>query len=178
MSDFNDPDHLDDDIEWVSKSEMKREMERLQGIGEQLLSVKPGDLVSFPISDTLRDAVEESRRIKSNEARRRHLQYIGKVIRSEDVERIQMFLDRLDPTSELYVRITNLAEHWRLRLLTEKEAVEAWLEEFPETDRQPFRALIRQSAKEQKGDPNGQLVGGKNTKKLLQYLKQQLLDHI
>ena len=113
MSDLDDT-FDDDEIEWVSKSEMKREMHKLQDLGERVLKVKPSDLKEFPLSDVMLKAIDDSKRIKSHEAARRHLQYIGKIIRSEDIEAIQKCLDRLDPSSDLYLRIQNQAESFFL----------------------------------------------------------------
>lgn len=170
----NDPIE-DDEIEWVSKSEMKREMLRLQAIGEQLINLKPSDLADFPLSDTLLDAIKESRRIKSHEATRRHLQYIGKLMRSEPIEQIQAQLDMLDPSSEASQRILQQAEAWRERLIRDSSAEGAWFDAFPETDRQPFRSLVRAAKKEQPEENDSPIRSGKNTKKLLKWIKEQLI---
>lgn len=174
MNEFDDA-FEDDDIEWVSKSEMKREMHKLQALGEKLLDLKPSELVEFNLSDEMLAAIEESKRIKKHEARRRHLQYIGKLIRAEDVDDIQKNLDKRDPSSDLYLRVQNQAEHWRERLIRDTAAEGEWFDLYPETDRQPFRALVRAAKKEQPDDAE-QIISGKNTKKLLQWVRNQLLD--
>ncbi len=172
MKEFEDA--FDDDDTEVSKSELKREMHRLQGIGEQLLKLKSSDLKRFPLSDELIAAIDESKRIKSNEATRRHLQFIGKLMRNEDIDQIQHELDRLDPSSDLSQRILKQSESWRDRLIKTNDAEQHWFEEYPATDRQPFRALVRAARKEQPDDTEAPLQAGKNTKKLLQWIKQQL----
>lgn len=174
MKEFDEP--YEDDVEWVSKSEMKREMQRLQAIGEQLIRLKKSELANIPLSDTMLDAIAESRRIRSHEATRRHLQYIGKVMRSEDLDGIQHQLDLLDPSSELSQRIQNQAEAWRERLLRSNTAEGEWFEMFPETDRQPFRSLVRAAKKEQPDEPDAPVRTGKNSKKLLHWVKDQLLE--
>ncbi|MEJ2044182.1 MAG: ribosome biogenesis factor YjgA [Reinekea sp.] len=173
MNEFDDA-YDDDDIEWVSKSEIKREMHRLQAIGKQLLTLKASDLKRFALSDELHAALAESKRIKSNEATRRHLQYIGKLMRSEDIDSICQELDRLDPSSDLSQRILKQSEQWRDRLISENDAEQDWFNQYPQTDRQHFRALVRGARKEQPNDTDGPLHAGKNTKKLLQWIKSQL----
>ena len=175
MSEFDDT-FDEDDIEWVSKSEMKREMHKLQELGERLLNVKQSDLKEFPLSDVMRAALEESKRIKSHEAMRRHMQYIGKVMRSEDIDNIQICLDKLDRSSDLFLRVQNQAESWRERLLRTSTAESEWFDLYPEVDRQPFRALVRAAKKEQHDDPDAPIAGGKNSKKLLQQIRNQLLE--
>jgi len=174
MSDHNNT-HGDDDIDWVSKSEVKREMHKLQAIGERLLKVKKTDLDSFPLTDELVAAIDESKRIKSHEAMRRHLQYIGKQMRSADLEGIQKCLDRLDSSSDFYLRAQNQSEMWREKLIKTDTAEGNWIEQHPNTDRQPFRSLVRAAKKEQPEDPKAPITGGKNSKKLLQWLREELL---
>ena len=73
----------EEEIIWVSKTELKRDMEELQKLGEELVSLKPSVLEKFPLSDDLRDAIKDAQRF-TKEARRRQLQYIGKIMRNED----------------------------------------------------------------------------------------------
>jgi ribosome-associated protein len=176
MNEFDDPNHDEDDIEWVSKSEMKREMHQLQEMGEQLLKVKKTELAKFPLSDVMVAAIEESSRIKSHEAMRRHLQYIGKLMRNEEIDEIQACLDKLDPSSDLFLRIHGQAEAWREKLIRKSNAESEWFELYPETDRQPFRALVRAAKKEQSEDAAAPILAGKNGKKLLQWIRGQLLE--
>ncbi|MFT7697908.1 MAG: ribosome-associated protein [Reinekea sp.] len=175
MNEFDDThDDTQDDIEWVSKSEMKRDSHRLQAMGERLLGIKKSKLAKFPLNDELLAAIEESKRIKSNEAMRRHLQYIGKIMRVSDIEGIQRELDRLDPSSDLYLRVQNQAEYWREKLIKTEPADAEWFATYPDTDRQTFRNIVRAAKKEQPEDPEAPIAGGKNSKKLLKWIKEQL----
>jgi ribosome-associated protein len=72
------------DDELPSKSELKREMEQLQEYGLQLMALKPADLARLPLDGALLRAIEESRRISAHEARRRHAQFVGKLMRDEE----------------------------------------------------------------------------------------------
>lgn len=175
MSHFNDtPDDFDPD--WVSKSQVKREMTALQALGTLLLARRESELKRFPLSDELRIAIEEEKRIKSNEAKRRHLQYIGKLMRDEDIDGIQRELDKLNPASELYLRLQAQAEQWRERLIRTKDAEAEWIEMNPDLDIQPFRAMVRAARKEQPDDSTAPIAGGKNSKKLLQTIKKVLFN--
>ncbi|MDN3648722.1 ribosome biogenesis factor YjgA [Reinekea marina] len=173
MSDFND-NHYEDDEDWVSKSQVKREMIALQELGEQLINLKASELAKFPISSTMQDAIDESRRVKGHEAMRRHMQYVGKVMRNEDVEGIQRELDKLDTSSELFLRLQNQAERWRERLIKTKEAEAQWIKENDGIDIQAFRSLVRAARKEQPEDPKAPIVAGKSSKKLLQIIRKKL----
>jgi len=92
------------EYEIVSKTEMKREMDRLQELGKRLTELNANQWQTLTIKEVLLDALVESKRLKHNEAKRRHLQYIGKLMRDEDVELVQHQVDLLDPSSEAFGR--------------------------------------------------------------------------
>ncbi|MDO6806682.1 ribosome biogenesis factor YjgA, partial [Wenyingzhuangia sp. 1_MG-2023] len=77
----------------------------------------------MPISDVLHAALEESRRIKQHGANRRHLQYIGRVMRDEDIVGIQEKIDLMDPSSDAYGRRQRQYEMWRTRLLQDNSGL-------------------------------------------------------
>lgn len=168
----------DDNIEYelVSKSEMKREMHRWQALGERLLTLRADQLATIPLTERLIQALDESKRVTQREARRRHLQLIGKLMRDNDVDAIREAVDRLDPSSELYKRDLQQAEVWRERLIRDDSAESNWFETYPNTDRQPFRSLVRAARKEQPDDPEAPIRGGKNSKRLLRWIKETLAE--
>lgn len=160
----------EEEFELVSKSEMKREMHRFQKLGETLCTLKPSDWKTLPISEHLHSALEESLRIKKNEAKRRHMQYIGKLMREQDIDAIQAQLDLSNPSSDAYMRNMNILENWRTKLITSDDALNQFISEYPETDRQHLRNLIRNARKEVQAEPP-KPAGA--YKKLFQYLKTQ-----
>ncbi|MAR01811.1 MAG: hypothetical protein CMI00_14895 [Oceanospirillaceae bacterium] len=161
----------DDDEDFVSKSELKREMQRYQDLGETLCNLPPNRWPGLPVSDTLRNALEESRRIGKHEARRRHFQYVGKLMRDENIDAIQEAVDLLDPSSEAYGRRTKQYEQWRTRLIDKPQALSEFLDEFPETDRQQLRNLVRNAQKEMSQQPP---KPGTSYKKLYQLIKDSM----
>ncbi|HDS1293531.1 TPA: DUF615 domain-containing protein, partial [Pluralibacter gergoviae] len=81
-------DDEDDEIIWVSKSEIKRDAEELKQLGAELVDLGKNALDRIPLDDDLRAAIELAQRIKK-EGRRRQLQLIGKLLRSRDVDPIR-----------------------------------------------------------------------------------------
>ncbi len=152
-----------------SKSQLKREMQALQDLGKRMLDLSDDQLSTLPISDRLKAAIVESRRIRQHEARRRHLQYIGKVLRQEDdPEAIERGLGAFDAGSAEHTRRHHLAERWRDRLIQEgNSAVAEFVEYCPDADIQHLRNLARNARKD--------ADQGKNTghaKKLFRYLRE------
>ncbi|MCY0965544.1 ribosome biogenesis factor YjgA [Parathalassolituus penaei] len=162
--------HYEDDYQddEVSKSAVKREMERWQKLGERLTELNQSVWAQMPISETLRVALEENKRHKQHGARRRHLQYIGRLMRDENVDAIQEKLDLMDPSSEAYGRRQRQFELWRTRLVNEPDSLNEYIELNPEVDRQQLRNLVRNAQKEVAGE-NGR--PGTAFKKLFQFIK-------
>ncbi|MGX9418121.1 ribosome biogenesis factor YjgA [Vibrio sp. WJH972] len=138
----------EEEIILVSKTEMKNDMLILQKLGEELVELKPSVLEKFPIPEDLADAIHNAQRFK-NEARRRQLQYIGKVMRSIDPEPIQAALDKYHNKHAQSTAALHKLEQLRDRVVTEgDEAVEAVLALYPNAERQRLRQLARQAKKE------------------------------
>ncbi|WP_407275044.1 ribosome biogenesis factor YjgA [Halothiobacillus sp. DCM-1] len=142
------PDSPPDGAE-PSKSERKREAEAARDLGERLLALPESALGEFPLSDNLRAALREARRITAHGARRRQLQYIGKLMRQQDLPAIEAALSRIDPDDPHNVRVQHEAERWRNRLLNDPAALTAFIEAYPSVDAQVLRQVLRQVQKEQ-----------------------------
>jgi ribosome-associated protein len=172
-ADFENNDFHDDEEFIVSKSQIKREMTALQDLGKKLIELKDPQLKKMPISDDLMKAVLESRNITQREATRRHLQYIGKLMRDEDAEAIQYALDEFDSSSQRFTQALHELELWRSRMLSDSaNAITEYVEQYSKTDIQHLRQLVRNALKDQ--------TSGKNTgasKKLFQYLRENSKQH-
>ena len=155
-----------------SKSQIKREMQHLQELGEQLSKLSPEALAKIAIADALRDAIAEHRRLKGREALRRHRQYIGRLMRDEDAGAIEQALEAAQSGSVEEKRRLHLTEQWRDRLLERGDSALAdFLAEFPGADRQHLRQLLRTAAQEQaRGKPPAA------ARKLFKYLREMLFS--
>lgn len=167
---MSDDDRLDDELP-KSKSQLKRDMQDLQELGKQLMSLPVDQLNQLPMSETLRAALLEAGRIRQHEARRRHLQFVGKVIRQEEhLEVLSNAVAAFDTGSAEHTRRQHLTERWRDRLIDEGDSVISELLEYaPGIDVQHLRNLARNARRDAKA--------GKNTghaRKLFRFLR----DHI
>lgn len=79
----------------LSKTQRKKAMHALQSLGEALVGLSADQLERLDLPEALHEAVVEASRIRSREARRRQLQYIGRLMRDVDAERIAEALARL-----------------------------------------------------------------------------------
>jgi len=139
----------DDEIIYVSKSQLKRESHALQAMGEELVELPAAKLAKIPMPDELAEAVSLARKIKARGGRKRQLQYIGKVMRSIDAEPIAQALDELKNAAGKEAAKFHRLEQWRDRLVAEGDAaLGELLDEFPGADRQHLRQLVRNAQRE------------------------------
>lgn len=145
-------DEFDQEYDRPSKSELKRQMNDLQKLGEQLVD-EPRDRVKrVPMPEELRDAILMCQSITDHGGRRRQLQFVGKMMRKldeEEVAVIQRTIESWKGMSKAETAALHALERRREKLLADDKALTQLLEEHPELDVQHLRTLIRNARKEQ-----------------------------
>lgn len=165
------PEQWDDDgvaNEPPSKSARKRHMLSLQAIGESLLELSDKQLARIPIADErLATAIRECRQIHSKSARKRHLQYIGKLMRDIDPAPIEQALQDLRHSRQRSTDAFHELEQLRADILAGGvEGIELAMARFGQADRQHLRQLVLQHQREvQREQPPAA------SRKLFRYLK-------
>ena len=89
-------DYSDDFSGEKSKTQVKRELHALQDLGQRLAGLKPDLQRKLPLTDALRRALEEAPKHTANSAKKRHMQFVGKLMREQDIDAILTLLDQLD----------------------------------------------------------------------------------
>ncbi len=122
-----------------SKTRRKQDMDRHQQLGELLLGLSVSKWQNLPINDSLRAALQEMARIKAREAQRRHRQYIGKLMRQQDLAELLAALDTSVPRNGKHIPLDTLIH----RLIHEGEkALMDTVQRYPGCDRGYLRELI------------------------------------
>lgn len=132
----------------VSKTDLKRESDRLQALGEALLTLRADLSARIDLPDTLIEAVAEARRITNFEGRRRQMQYIGKLMRTVDTSPLAEAVAESRLGSARQTLALHRAEKWREDLIAEEEAVTRWVAAHPDCDAQHLRNLVRRARAE------------------------------
>ncbi|RYF82563.1 MAG: DUF615 domain-containing protein [Comamonadaceae bacterium] len=165
----------------TSKTDLKRESDELQDLGESLLTLRADLLNRLDLSDTLRQALKDAKSITNFEGRRRQIQFIGKLMRKLDADTTDAVRQALHEQANGSAQETALlheAEGWRERMVAGDEAVGAWIETHAGTDVQQLRALVRQARKDlQTGKPGEAPRQGKAFRELFQLVRAQLAAH-
>jgi ribosome-associated protein len=135
-----------------SKTRLKRDMEALQALGETLVGLDPSRLASLGLPERLADAIGLARGITRHEARRRQMQYVGKLMRDVDPAPIRAALERFDSVPRAEKARFAALERWRDRLLEDAQALDAFVAAHPSADRQALaRAIVAARAERASG---------------------------
>lgn len=149
MTDFIHGDTWDEE-EGKSKSQVKREMHELQKLGEELVALSAASRAKVPLDDELKDALQLADKLSNKrEALRRHIQFIGRLMRTRDLEPIDQALALLRNTNQAATRQFHKVENWRDKLLADNDALTEFIAAYPQVDVQQLRQLIRNAKKEQ-----------------------------
>ncbi len=150
-----------------SRTRIKNEDRELQKLGERLLTLSHSQLAGIDIPQELREAVIEAGKLKSREAKHRHAQYIGTIMRNLDPSPIIRAFELLDAGVSLSKKKETTADAWMKNLMEDDSAVEMIVARNPETDRQKLRQLTRNVKKAPEGREKEKLK-----KHLLRYLHE------
>ncbi len=132
-----------------SKTKKKQEMHELQKLGAALVQLSAAHLDRVSLPEALAQAVREARRIRSHEAKRRQVQFIGRLMRELDPEPIRAQLAVVEGGSAQARASHQRVEHWRARLMADDAVLTEFAREYAVADLQQLRALLRNARKEQ-----------------------------
>jgi len=141
--------------EGLSRTDRKKDSDDRQNLGVELLTLR-GELMERlntqgHITDQLREALGEARRITNFEGKRRQMQYVGKLMRKLSEDAIEAVKDALNEQRMGSTKDTlalHLTESWRDRLMADDSSFQEWMNAYPSTDSQQLRALVRQARKD------------------------------
>ena len=166
-------DHTTD--EPLSKTAAKRAATELQMLGQRLAELNDDRLAGFELPAALHTALVDYRRFPTREAKRRQLQFIGKLMRKIDVDAIRERFADLDGQSAAARYRFHQVEQWRDRFLGSAEhppedrnkVLNAYLETHPGADRQRLRHLLKRA--DAAVDPAARKAASRS---LFRYLKE------
>lgn len=154
-----------------SRNELKQQMQYLQELGEAVAALPPDRLDKLKIDERLRDAIDELRRTRSFEGKRRQIQYIGKLMKHENPEPLREAVASYRVGSATDTLALHQAEYWRDQLLAGDDALANWVKEYPDTDVQQLRSLVR-AARKEKLEPGERR--GRAYRDLFKLVKEQM----
>ncbi len=138
-----------------SRSQKKRDSLALKDLGAELTKLSAGQLKHIPLNEDLQEAFKLMAKITDHEGRRRHLQYIGKLMRECDPLPIQEALAKLQAGHTVDNALLHHAERLRTALLTaDSKEVATILAPWPEAAEE-LHTLILTAKAEQNPESQG-----------------------
>ena len=156
--------------EFVSKTELKKDSKKIQAFGKKVSELSSEEISSFNFPDTILKAVKDCKSIKSNVAKKRQVQYLGKLLREIDLSEAYLRMNQINSNSQHEVRNNQKAEIWRERLIQDKGALTELIRFCPDIDRQKIRQLIQNTLKEIKASNPP-----KYYRRLFKYIKEHIV---
>lgn len=132
-----------------SKTKQKEAMHELRDLGAELVELSVGQLKRINLPENIFDAVRECQKITAHGARRRQIQYLGKLMRSVDDEPIRAGLALLRGESSAETARLHRLERLRIKLLEDESTLSDIAALWPAVDLQHLRQLRRNALKEQ-----------------------------
>ena len=131
-----------------SKTYKKKMALYQQDLGRKLTELKESDLAKIDLDERLLKAIINHKRLgNSHGAKKRHLQYIGKLVRNFDFDNLQHSLETINEipkkTSKREI-LDEAAKGIAKRILQEDEsAIHQLIQTYPMLDRKELRRLWR-----------------------------------
>lgn len=168
-------EHLEEEIEYVSKTQLKQEAKDLRDLGEQIINLSPEQREKLPLNDEIEHALIVADKIRNTrEAFRRHLQFVGRLLRNTDSDAIRLAMDKLTNTNKQADKALRHLEDIRTALLEQGDSkVNELVGEYPLFERQKLRQLVKKTLKQQKLNPEQTSPA---FKELFQYLKEVISE--
>ncbi len=142
------PEPKNEDENALSKTRKKEEMHALQELGAALVALSRDQLKRIHLPEDLLAAVLDWQRFTKHEARRRQLQYIGRLMRQTDPEPVRAGLALLRGESAAETARLHRLERLRERLLEDEKTLQEIAETWPAADMTHLRNLCRNALKE------------------------------
>lgn len=167
-----------DDERQESKTRRKQHATELQDMGEELLTLTKRQLDQIQLPDNLLIALREYQRLPNrHEAKRRQLQFIGKLMRAADHDSIRSALDKLKMPDRQEVKRSQDIERWGERLLAgDSEVIEEFISVCPLAERQPLRQLVRRY--QDTGITDTAAEADEKTLEAARVARRRLLDYV
>lgn len=161
-----------------SRTERKHESTELQKLGHELLTLRTDLMERLALSDKLVEALDEANRISNFEGKRRQMQFVGKLMRQlepDTLDAVRTALAEQHGGSASDALALHQVEQWRDRLIADDAALSDWVQQYPQSDSQQVRALVRQARRDAKPTVAGETPRhGKAYRELFQLIRAQL----
>lgn len=136
------PPQRDDVVAPPSKTRRKHEMHALQDLGVALVALDPKRLATLDLPERMVDAIALARTLTRHEARRRQIQFIGRLMRDIDAAPVRDALAAWALGPERERALMKAIERWRDRVQDDPDGLQAFVDAYPTASRTALAALL------------------------------------
>jgi ribosome-associated protein len=173
----NNDDHDDTTAGKPSKTRRKAQARALQDLGADLARLSAEQLARIDMPEPLREALDELRRTRSHEGRRRQTQLVGKLMRQlDDAQPLREALAAIELGGARDALALHRAEYWRDALVADDANLARFATEHPCIDVQELRALVRRARAEkvEPSTPGTAARHGKAWRELFRFIRPSI----
>jgi len=152
-----------------SKTALKREADQLKQLGVAVSELPKARRAQIDMPEDLREAINAYSRMTSHGAKKRQMQYVGKLIRGIDPTPLKQAVEDFEAGRAANAETRHEMERWARRLIDDDETLTEWITDHPETDIQHLRSLIRAARRDRK-EHNENALNTRGMRALLDYL--------
>jgi ribosome-associated protein len=157
----------------VSKTELKKDSKKIQQFGRKISELTINNIEAFKFPLNIYEAVIGLKNLKSNSAKKRQVQYLGKLLREIDLTDAFLVMKQLKVSSQKEIQRNHIIEGWRDKLLSNNNSITEFVDEYPKIDRQSLRQTISNAQKEKKEDK-----GPKYSRQLFKLIKDIVMAKV
>ena len=157
----------------VSKTELKKDSKKIQQFGRKISELTINNIEAFKFPLTIYEAVIGLKNLKSNSAKKRQVQYLGKLLREFDLTHAFLVMKQLEVSSQKEIQRNHIIEGWRDKLLSNNDSITEFVDEYPKIDRQSLRQTISNAQKEKKDNK-----GSKYSRQLFKLIKDIIMTKV
>jgi ribosome-associated protein len=134
----------------ISKTELKKDSKKIQEFGRKISELTINNIEAFKFPSNIYEATIGLKNIKSNSAKKRQVQYLGKLLREIDLTDAFLTMKQLKVSSQKEIQKNHIIEDWRDKLLSNNDSITQFVDEYPKIDRQSLRQTISNAQKDNK----------------------------
>jgi len=132
----------------ISKTQLKKIAKDIEDFGYKLTLLTDEQIQGLSLTDNIKEAIYEYKKIRSNSAKKRHRQYLGKILRDIDLSLVNEDYQRIQNHSLIAKQAFHEIENWRYQLIQDESKLKDFIDIYPKTDIQKCRTLLKNAIKE------------------------------
>jgi ribosome-associated protein len=134
----------------ISKTELKKDSKKIQQFGREISELTINNIEAFKFPVNIYEATIDLKNLKSNSAKKRQVQYLGKLLREIDLADAFITMKQLKVSSQKEIQRNHIIEGWRDKLLINNDSITEFVDVYPQIDKQSLRQTISNAQKEKK----------------------------